>query len=121
ERSTKRFEQLNFIIDAVLPSIPIAKRGQTRVAYAAVLYACWKQARGIEGEFDASYQQIADASGLDRRSVMRVMKKLQAGKVIKTLRVGYGNRGSKRKFTWKTFGESSDSVSPLSSDSVSPK
>ena len=120
KRSTKRFEQLDFIIGEVLPSIPTGKRGQTRVAYAAVLYACWKQARGKAGKFDASYQQIANASGLDRRSVMRVMQKLQTGNVITVERVGYGNRGSVRKFTWQKYKASSDSVSPLGSDSVSP-
>ncbi len=112
DRSTKRFEQLDFIIDEVLPSIPTGKRGQTRCTYAAVLYACWKQARGKAGRFNASYQQIANASGLNRRTVMRVMHRLQAGNVIEVVRVGCGNMGSVRKFTWQKFKPSSDSVSP---------
>lgn len=100
-----RFEQLHFIVYQVLPSIPVTKRGQTRVAYAAVLYACWMQAKGKAGTFDATFQQIADASGLNRRSVIRVMNELQAGKVIETTKRGCGNRGSTRKFTWQLFQE----------------
>ena len=103
QKSSMRFEQLKFIVYEVLPSIPVSKRGQTSVAYAAVLYACWMQAKGKAGTFDATFQQIADASGLNRRSVIRVMNELQAGKVIEITKRGCGNRGSALKFTWKLF------------------
>lgn len=102
-KSAMRFEQLNFIVYELLPSIPVSKRGQTRVAYAAVLYACWMQAKGKGGTFDATFQQIADASGLNRRSVIRIMNELQGGKVIEITKRGSGNRGSTRKFTWQLF------------------
>ncbi|MDF1843375.1 MAG: helix-turn-helix domain-containing protein [Rubripirellula sp.] len=103
-KSEKRFEQLGKIRDVIIPSLPSGRNG-IRGHMAAVLYSCWAQARGADCKFDATNQQIADAAGIDRRSVIRIMGELERAGIVKTIKRGSGHRGSIRVITGQVFKE----------------
>ncbi len=106
-KSEKRFEQLRWMTEELLPTLPKGRNG-SRGLMAAVLYSCWTQARGAECKFNATNQQIADKACVDKRSVIRIMRELERAGVVKTLKRGAGHYGSIRHLTGKTYQKRGD-------------
>ena len=93
--------------DELFPTLPKGRNG-SRGLMVAVLYSCWAQARGAECRFDATNQQIADGAGIEKRSVIRIMRELERADVVKTLKRGAGHHGSIRQLTGKTYQKRGD-------------
>ena len=106
-KSEKRFEQLRWIQTELLPTLPKGRNG-SRGLMVAVLYSCWSQARGAECRFNATNQQIADGAGIEKRTVIRIMRELESASVVKTLKRGAGHYGSVRQLTGKTYQKRGD-------------
>ncbi len=73
-KSSKRFEQLNLIIDDIAPKLPTA-------AHVAVLVCCFRHGRGL-GFFRVSTQRIAKSTKLQRRRVQYIMDDLERQGVV---------------------------------------
>jgi len=101
-KSEKRFEQLRWMQDKLFPTLPKGRNG-SRGLMVAVLYSCWSQARGAECRFDATNQQIADGAGIEKRTVIKIMRDLERAGVVLTLKPGAGHYGSVRHLTGKTY------------------
>ena len=100
-----RWEQWrNQIEPHVLPSLRNVK-GLNATAATCVLWACWFYARGGDCVFNLSVKQVADATNLNDRVAQRILRKLERGGVIKTLKVGGGRGPSERYITGQPYQE----------------
>lgn len=92
-----RWEQGRMLFEEIAPTLPTP-------SHVLVLAYCWFRGRGRDCCFDESHQQIADATKLKRESVRRIIRSLEVGQVIKTVK-NSGGRGhtSKRVITGRKF------------------
>ena len=94
-KSQRRFEALHHLLNVVVPTLP-------RSSHVLVLITCWIRAHTVEGnvqEFNSTKQQIAEDTKLSSRQIQRCLNDLESGGVIKTKKIGKGNRGSIRIIT----------------------
>jgi predicted transcriptional regulator len=84
-RSKKRFEQLNRLVDVVLPSIPKNKGSHRTILLFAFRHA------SPSGGFVQTKSRIAKCAGISIRQVRRTMKDLESWGLI--VRYKEGDRG----------------------------
>lgn len=77
QKSRMRFEQLNHLVDNVLQKIP--------TSHSAALFVCFRHARD-GGLFRLSARRLADALGVHERTGERLIKELEAWKVIELVK-----------------------------------
>lgn len=101
-QSKHRFEQLNRLVDVVLPSIPAGKSSHRTVLLVAFRHA------GATGGFVMSKARIAKSAGIDERQVRRIMIDLECWGILK--RSPQGDRGQVRayKITYQPYKERDD-------------
>jgi len=117
--SQRRWEAGHHLQDRVVPSLPQSSHVQ-------VLMTCWFYACTTEDnqqKFDLTKTQIAEATKLSHRTVQRCLSEMEEAGVIKTIKLGAGNRGSIRHITGHAF-RRGDMVTPpdqQSGDTVSDR
>lgn len=77
KRSDQRWEQHNYLVDEINPKLKNA-------TYIAVLWACFRNGRGL-GYFRASSNRIAKCARTSKRSVQRILDDLERWKVIELI------------------------------------
>lgn len=81
-KSTKRFEQLNRLVDDINPTLPTA-------THAAVLMTCFRHG-GPGGGFRVSTARIARSTCISERQAKRVIDQLESCGVIELLQEHQG-------------------------------
>lgn len=96
-RSEMRWEQGRMIFEDIAHTLPTP-------SHVLVLCYCWFRGRGRDCVFSETHQQIADATRLQRESVRKIIRSLEKGGVIETVKKSTG-RGhtTARKITGSKF------------------
>ena len=76
-KSHMRFEQVNHLVDKVLPTLPGQIEG-------LVLMVGWRHAN-IKFQFRKSLSELAQTCGISKRHMQRVLERMEKGGVIKTV------------------------------------
>ena len=92
-KSSRRFEQLNLIVDEIAPSL----RSPSQVA---VLFACYRHALP-SGKFAICTARIAKSAKLSHRQARRVLDELEALTVIESLSDHVGPIAKQYRITGK--------------------
>jgi len=92
-KSSKRFEQINMILDEVVNQLPTPTHG-------LALVVCWRHAN-VKRQFSLSHNQLAGALRISRRSAIRTMNTLLEVGVIRRVKMGAGLTSSRYEITGK--------------------
>lgn len=92
-KSDQRWQQFNWIVDHVAPSLPTA-------THLAVLVCCFRHGRGL-GEFSVSTPRIAEACNLKKRRTRYILDELEQLGVIELLEEHRGPLPRTYKITFK--------------------
>jgi hypothetical protein len=91
--SSKRFEQINMIVDEIVKQLPTPTHG-------LALIVCWRHANASR-QFSLSHSRLAKALGVSRRSAIRTMNTLLEVGVIRRVEMGSGATSSRYEITGK--------------------
>jgi CRP-like cAMP-binding protein len=91
--SSKRFEQINMIVDEIVKQLPTPTHG-------LALIVCWRHANASR-QFNLSHNQLAEALRISRRSAIRTMNTLLKVGVIRRVKKGAGATSSRYEITGK--------------------
>jgi hypothetical protein len=91
--SSKRFEQINMIVDEIVKQLPTPTHG-------LALIVCWRHANASR-QFSISHSRLAKVLGVSRRSAIRTMNTLLEVGVIRRVEMGSGATSSRYEITGK--------------------